>query len=119
MQTEDDQLFGTLTMQIGQDGSQPVLFAVAPLGIAARPGVRIVVQPTMAEIGLPVDVCYPDGCRASADLSDTQLGQLAAAETLSVQFITFSDGTTLAADIPANSLIAPLVSAGVVLPDKG
>ncbi len=113
---EGDQTFATVSLQIGKSGTGPVLFVIAPLGIAARPGVRIIANPGAAEIALPLDVCFPDGCRASAELSGEQLSQVTGAQTLSVQFIPFSSTDTVAGDIATAELVAPLRQAGVSLP---
>lgn len=116
LETENDGLFATVTLQIGRDGAQPVLMATVPLGIAARPGVRIVAQPASDAFLLAVDACFPDGCRVSAELQPDDLSRLLGAQALSLQFIAFTDGQTLAADLPAASLADPLRAAGVTLP---
>lgn len=113
---EGEQTFAAVSLQADRTGAEPVLFVTAPLGIAARPGVRIVASPGAAEIALPLDVCFPDGCRASAELTAEQLAALAGAESLSVQFIPFSGTETLGADLEAARLVDPLKAAGVTLP---
>ncbi|WP_207099751.1 invasion associated locus B family protein [Paracoccus shandongensis] len=113
---EGDQTFATVSLQVGKSRADAVLFVIAPLGIAARPGVRIVANPGAVEIPLPLDVCFPDGCRASADLSAEQLAQVTGAQTLSVQFIPFSSTETVSGELAVADLIAPLRQAGVNLP---
>ena len=116
LMTEADETFATVTLQIDRSGANPILLVTAPLGIAARPGARLILEPGSAEIPLPLDVCFPDGCRASAELSAAQLSQLAEARSLSVQFIPFSSGETVAGDLGSEDLTAPLRQAGVTLP---
>lgn len=113
---EEDKTFATVSLQIDKSGTDPVLLVTAPLGIAARAGVRIVITPGASEIPLPLDVCFPDGCRASTELSAMQMSQLGEAQTLSVQFIPFSSSETVAGDLEAVILITPLRQAGVSLP---
>lgn len=110
------QVFATISLQTAPDGSEAVLAVTAPLGIAARPGVRVVTQPGAEAILLPIDVCFPDGCRASTDLAPDALAQMVAAQGLSIQFIPFSSTETVAAEMPAADLIAPLRQAGAALP---
>lgn len=113
---EENKTFATVSLQIDRSGTDPVLLVTAPLGIAIRPGVRIVLNPGASEIPLPLDVCFPDGCRASTELSAMQMSQLGEAQTLSVQFIPFSSSETVAGDLEAADLITPLKQAGVNLP---
>ncbi|WP_265501127.1 invasion associated locus B family protein [Paracoccus beibuensis] len=113
---EENRTFATLSLQMEKSGADPVLFVTAPLGIAARPGVRVVIDPGAFEIPLPLDACFPDGCRASTELTALQMSQLSEARTLSVQFIPFSSSETVAGDLEAASLISPLKQAGITLP---
>lgn len=113
---DGNKTFATVSLQIGKTGTEPVLFVTAPLGIAARPGVRIVANPGSVEIALPLDVCFPDGCRASTELTAGQLASLDAAQTLSVQFIPFSSTETVAGEMEGAGLTGPLKQAGVTLP---
>lgn len=113
---DGNETFATVSLQVGKTGAEPVLYVVAPLGIAARPGVRVVLNPGATEIELPLDVCFPDGCRASTDLTADQLSQLSAAQDLSIQFIPFSSDETVAGELEAASVISPLTQAGVALP---
>ena len=114
--TEGDAPFATISLQVSRTGADPVLYVVAPLGIAARPGVRIVVNPGAVEIALPLDVCFPDGCRASTELTQDQLSRLVTAQDLSIQFIPFSSEETVAGEVAASALVDPLTRSGVSLP---
>lgn len=115
MKTDDGKLFGTVMIEVDKDGADPVLVALTPLGIALRPGVRIVADGA-AEFPLVADACLPDGCRASATLSTEQLATLDAAKSLSLQFFVPGQDQPLAGDVPNPDLIAALKSAGAALP---
>lgn len=117
MTTEDGSYFASLGLQLGQiNNSEPVLFATLPLGIAVRPGVRVVIHPSTLEVILTVDTCFPDGCRATAQLTEEELGLLVEADQLSLQFIPFGTTDTLSADLLPSSLTEQLIAVGVSIP---
>ncbi len=75
--------------------------AVLPLGIAADAGVRMIVggdEPVV--IAAPVRVCYPDGCRATADLSEPEAAALAAADSIEIRYFPFGADAPVAVPIP-------------------
>lgn len=115
LRTDAGELFGTLGLQIGRDGSDPVAFALTPLGIATRPGVRIVTD-NNGELSLGVDACFPDGCRATLVLSPEQLAQLTATSDMSLQFFPFGADKALSGDVTDANLAKALRDAGVTLP---
>ena len=113
--TDTGERFGTIGLQMGRDGSEPVAFALTPLGIAVQPGVRIVIN-GKDDLPLAVDACFPDGCRATAALRPEQLAALAAAERLSLQFFAFGADKPLSGDLDAPGLGEAARAAGVTLP---
>jgi invasion protein IalB len=117
MTTEDGSSFGSLGLQLGQiNNSEPVLFATLPLGIAVRPGVRVLTHPSAHEVMLAVDTCFPDGCRATAQLTEDELVLLVEADQLSLQFIPFGSKETLSAGLSTSSLMEQLITAGFSIP---
>ncbi len=84
--------FASVGLQINKDGRSPVFFAIIPLGIAVRPGIRAIIGKT--ELLTQVDVCYPDGCRASLDLDEGQLAALLDGSKLDLQFFPYTTSDT-------------------------
>ncbi|KGJ12969.1 hypothetical protein IX54_14165 [Paracoccus sanguinis] len=103
-----------LGLQIGRSGEEPILFALAPLGTAVRPGLRVVL-PGPVEVPLAVDVCFPDGCRASAPLDAAQMSALLSAPQADLQFFPFGAEAPVAAAVTLPDLRGSLTGAGVTL----
>lgn len=115
LRTDTGELFGTMGLQISRDGGDPVAFALTPLGTAVRPGVRMVTDQS-GELLLGVDACYPDGCRATLELSPEQLAQLAGAEQLSLQFFPLESDKAISGEVSNPGFADALRAAGVALP---
>jgi invasion protein IalB len=98
--------FASVGLQVGPDGAEPGLLVFTPLGVAVKPGVRAVIDGRSFEV--PFDVCYPDGCRAVAQLTAEDLEIWLTAESSSVQFFPFASDKPVAADIPLAGLRAAL-----------
>ena len=113
--SDSGERFGTVGIQIGKDGSDPFLVAIAPLGIAVAPGVRVVTDGS-GDHDLAVDACFPDGCRATMAIAPDDLAAISGAERWSLQFFPFGADKPLSADLDPKPLIEGLRGAGVTLP---
>lgn len=115
LNTEAGERFGTVGLQIGKDGSDPVLFAISPLGVAVQPGLRVVTDGA-GDHELAIDACFPDGCRATLALDGETATAVIKAARWSLQFFPFGADKPLSADLDPAPLIEALRAAGATLP---
>ena len=73
--------------------------------------------PGPVEVPLAVDVCFPDGCRASAPLDAAQMSVLLSAPQADLQFFPFGAEAPVAAAVTLPDLRGSLSGAGVTLGD--
>lgn len=100
--TDSGKSLGSIGLQLGRGGTDPVLVAFTPLGVALEPGFRAVIGDQA--FPAPFQVCYPDGCRAVVKLKPDELELLLSAPSLSFQLIPFSSDRPAAADVPLAGL---------------
>lgn len=84
----------TIGVQIGKDGTEPVLFATSPLGSALAAGIQVVIG--TQELILGYDVCLKDGCRATKALSADELALVRATKTAELRLMRYGNPTPLA-----------------------
>jgi invasion protein IalB len=84
----------TLGIQIGKDGTEPVVFATSPLGSALNAGIQIVIG--TQELRLAYDVCLQDGCRATKPLSAEEFALLRDATDAELRLMRYGNPTPLA-----------------------
>jgi len=99
-------LIGSIGVQVGKGGAEPMIIAFMPLGVALDAGFRAVIDGKSYQA--PFQVCYPDGCRAVAPLPPEALAAWLAEPVLSFQFFPFSSDKPIAADVPLAGLKAAL-----------
>ena len=85
---QEGRLLTSIAMTHDLRGEIPVLAIFTPLGMATRPGVRLLVDETRP-IPVEVDVCLPDGCRATLELDRLTFETILAAQALTVQYFAF------------------------------
>ena len=91
-----------LTFLFNEDGSNPSLIMMTPLGTSVDAGARLKVDNIEAK--LVYKVCYPDGCQAFAKLSAAEWDGVIKAKTGQAQFFDQSNGKLFSADIDLTGL---------------
>jgi invasion protein IalB len=96
--------------------ADPVLAVAVPLGAALRPGLRLSLRGLTLD--LPFDVCFPDGCRASAPLEAPALAALLEAERAELALFAFGKEDPVGIDAVLTGLPEALNKAkGQLSPD--
>ena len=72
------------------------------MGTATEPGLRLVHG--ASELAVPLQVCFPDGCRALAPLPPGALQAMDQAGTLEVRFFPWAADRPLAVPVPTTGL---------------
>ena len=104
---EQERLLATVILSHGPDFEEPLLVVFTPLGIAARPGVRVTLDgETLFETVM--EVCLPDGCRTAAPLSRADFDEFASAQTLEVRYFAYGNDVPLLVPFPVTGLAAAL-----------
>ena len=85
---QEARLLASLAMTHDLRAEVPVLAIFTPLGMATRPGVRLLVD-DRTPIPLQVDVCLPDGCRATLEMTEETFDTILSARSLSIQYFAF------------------------------
>lgn len=99
--TENHQRIATLIVVL--DIEEPtVIGAVLPLGVALEPGLRLLAG--SEELEVPLQVCYPDGCRGFLPVDDVVLSRIAAEAEIDVRFFPYSDDRPASVTIPLDGL---------------
>jgi invasion protein IalB len=102
------------TVLLVPDATGRARLAVAlPLGVALAPGVRLVGQDVTTDLAF--EVCYPDGCRAAADLDAAALAVIAALPSIELRAFPFGAERPLAMVIPLDGLAEALARARATL----
>lgn len=96
-QSDTGQRFASLIVSFSRDGRRPAMTVATPLGIAVQPGVRVVVKD--AFWSLPIEACFPDGCRASRDLTDEEYQLLLSADSADIRFFPYGRQAPLAGEV--------------------
>lgn len=91
----------TLLMSVNDEGAH-FLGAVMPLGVALVPGVRLVNGDTFIEARM--EVCLPDGCRASAPVTAEQIANLRQWDTVDLRFFNTSDARQYSIPFPLDGV---------------
>jgi invasion protein IalB len=112
---ETGRALASVGLQVGKGGSEPVLIAFLPLGVALQPGFRAVIG-SRAFDG-PYEVCFPDGCRLTMPLAEADLPLWLDGETVSLRFFPHGAERPVGVDAPLTGLRAAL--AGVLAPGGG
>ncbi len=86
-----------LVILFNEDGSNPSLIMMTPLGSSVDSGARLKIDST--EVKLVYKVCYPDGCQAFAKLEAAEWESLNKAKAAQAQFFEQNSGKLLSADI--------------------
>lgn len=107
--TENGQLVATLSVLVARDGSTQGLSVAAPLGVAIKPGIRLVVGE--AEIDLPLEVCFPDGCRGTVEFSDQEFRGFLRESRVDVQYFPFAQDTPVRIRVSLEGLEGDLAAA--------
>ena len=68
-----------------------------PLGVALEDGIRMVVGDKM--IAIPMQVCFPDGCRAFRALTADELALLGSADSVQFRFFAYGQEKPIAIDM--------------------
>ncbi len=84
---ESGQLLATLTFVLEPDGAAGGFILDVPLGVALRPGVRLLFDDNERE--LLADVCYPDGCRFTKRLVVPEFSSLIESNTIEVRYFAY------------------------------
>ena len=100
---------GMIGVQMGKGGSDPMLLAVVPLGVALKPGFRAVIGTKAFDA--PYDTCYPDGCRAVAPIAAADLDTWLDAQTISLRFFPSTSERPIGLEAPTAGLRAALDAA--------
>jgi len=85
---DEGRLLVSIAMTHGLEGENPALAVFTPLGVATRPGVRLMVDDRLP-VAIEMDVCLPDGCRATIEPAPEVFEAVVRARTLSVQYFAF------------------------------
>lgn len=86
-----------------QKASDDILLGAAlPLGVALEPGVRFVQGDTLIQADF--EVCYPDGCRAMAELPVTAFEAIDFEKEMDLRVFAFGQDKPLAVTVPLDSL---------------
>lgn len=91
------------------EGSSSVLI-VTPLGAALEPGARILFD--QDEVKLTFKVCLNDGCRAFADVTQSQLDKLVAAKIIEVRFFAQTQPAPYSVKFATDGLSEAIAAAG-------
>ena len=85
---DEGRLLVSIAMTHGLEAENPALAVFTPLGVATRPGVRLVIDD---DLPLPIafDVCLPDGCRATIEPDAELFEAVVRARALTVQYFAF------------------------------
>jgi invasion protein IalB len=83
--------------------------SLIPLGVAVQPGIRFVASSQVFEV--PVDVCYPDGCRAQREFTESQMTQMTSSPDLQVQFFPYGLDAPVFVRMPTEGLAAAIQNA--------
>lgn len=100
--TATKRILASIGLQVGAGGSDPVMIAFLPLGIALTPGFRAVIGDKAFDAAY--EVCYPDGCRATAPVAAGDLNLWLDGETVSLRFFPYGAEKPVAADTPLAGL---------------
>ena len=100
---------GSIGVQMGKGGSDPILLAIVPLGVALKPGFRAVIGAKAFDA--PYDTCYPDGCRAIAPIAPADLDTWLDAQTISLRFFPSGSERPIGLDVPTAGLRTALETA--------
>lgn len=109
---ESGQRVGTLLVVLDQDGTS-LVGAIVPLGSAMEPGLRLIHGST--EAAVPIQVCYPDGCRGLAPMDGAALDALATADTVDLRFFAFGTEAPISVPIPLVGLQGAVAAARATL----
>ncbi|MGV8951340.1 MAG: invasion associated locus B family protein [Cypionkella sp.] len=92
----------TILVVVTTADKQPLIGAALPLGSALEPGIRIVQGDTT--INAKFQVCYPDGCRALAEMTNESLDTLALADKMEVFAFPYSSDKPISFEVPLAGL---------------
>ena len=107
--TETDALVATLSVIVDRDGGGQRLSVAVPLGVAVVPGMRLTAGET--DIDLPVDVCFPDGCSGTVDLSKQGFRDFLGQARADLQYFPFSQEAPVLVRISLEGLRRDLLAA--------
>jgi invasion protein IalB len=99
---ETGRTLASVGIQVGKGGSEPVLIAFLPLGVALQPGFRAVIG--RRAFDAPYEVCFPDGCRLTLPLTDADLPLWLDGEKVSLRFFPFGAERPVGVDAPLAGL---------------
>lgn len=85
---DEGRLLVSIAMTHGLEAENPALAVFTPLGVATRPGVRLMVDDSLP-VPIAFDVCLPDGCRATIEPDAGMFEAVVRARSLSVQYFAF------------------------------
>ncbi|MBB5517800.1 invasion associated locus B family protein [Amphiplicatus metriothermophilus] len=109
MDAESEQLALTAAFYFIPGAEAPTAVLTFPLGVALKPGLRLSSAALGEPIALQPEVCYPDGCRAAANLTAEQAAALNQQEHFRVSFFVYGREIRPAAvDVPVDGLAAAL-----------
>jgi invasion protein IalB len=109
MNAESEQLALTAAFYFIPGAEAPTAVMTFPLGVALKPGLRLRAEGLGEPIDLRPEVCYPDGCRAVANLTAGQAAALHQHEHFRVSFFVYGrEAQPAALDVPADGLAAAL-----------
>jgi invasion protein IalB len=91
-----------LGLQLSKDGSNAVIFVTTPLGTAIRPGLKL--RSGNEEFLLVFDVCFPDGCRATSELSSQSLATFLSLTDVDLLLFPFGNDQPLILNVPLKGL---------------
>lgn len=114
VETNTDRRVATLLVVVEQGSNATTAGAVVPLGTATEPGLRLVHGST--EIEVPVQVCFPDGCRALTALPPGSVEAMDAAGSVEVRFFPWEADRPLAVPVPTAGLAQAVSAARNRLP---
>ena len=99
----------TFLVAVEQGSDAITAGALVPLGTATEPGLRLVHGAT--EVEVPIQVCFPDGCRALTALPSGALEAIDAAGTVEVRFFPWGAAQPLAVPVPTAGLVQAVSAA--------
>ncbi|HEY0213559.1 MAG TPA: invasion associated locus B family protein [Paenirhodobacter sp.] len=101
------QVLAMLVVGVKADGGG-ILGAVVPLGAAIKPGARLLYGTQTLNVG--VEVCLPDGCRATADPTPAQFDALQSTDKVELQFFAQNVPKPIITDFPLDGLTEVLAT---------
>jgi invasion protein IalB len=99
----------TFFIVLEKDRPDVRLGVVLPLGTALLPGVRLKQNDTIHDV--PYEVCFPDGCRAVRDFSESEMGTIASQPSVDIQFFPYGSDAPIFINMPLDGLMPALAEA--------